>query len=207
MVRPDRRTTLLGPLKRAHLAVRTLADGTLRPFGLTIAQYSMLRHLADNPGISGAELARLVRITPASVAGMLSVLEQDGRVERTPDPAGGRCLLARTTPAADELLEQVWPAIQWLEEELFEGVPDADRDTFRRVLDAIVDRQAELLAPRRLGPPPTEVPEPDTTPTERGPGTRPTTHEDPVSTTHEDPVSTTHEDESTAQVEERGAIR
>lgn len=167
MVRPDRRTSLLGPLKRAHLAARGLADGVLRPFGLTMAQYTMLRHLADNPGISGADLARLVRITPASVAGMLAVLEQDGRVERTPDPAGGRGLLARTTPAADDLLEQVWPAIRWLEEELLRDTSDDDREAFLRVLESIVERHAELLAPPRLGPPPTWAASPDTSPTPR----------------------------------------
>lgn len=147
---------MIGPLKRAHLAARSLADEALRRYGLTMAQYTVLRHLADSPDSSGAELARLVRVTPATMAGLLAGLEADGRIERTPDPAGGRCVLTRNTAAANELLEKVWPTIQWIDGQLLDGVAPEDREVFLRVLDSIVERHAELIAPRRLGPTPDE---------------------------------------------------
>ncbi|MFT4296582.1 MAG: MarR family transcriptional regulator [Micropruina sp.] len=150
----NRRTTVLGPLKRAHGAARGLSDEVLRPYGLSTAQYTVLRYVADHPGVSGAALARLIGVTPATMTAMLAALEKDGRVERTPDPAGGRSLQTTMTPQAEELLEQVWPALQWLEEQLLHGIDAADREAFLRVLDRIVARQAELLAPPRLGPSP-----------------------------------------------------
>ncbi|MCL1869307.1 MAG: MarR family transcriptional regulator [Promicromonosporaceae bacterium] len=152
MIRSDRHTTLLGPLKRAHLAARSLADEVLAPHGITMAQYTLLRHLDDNPGISGAELARLVRVTPATVTAMLTGLEAHGLVERWPDPAGGRSVLTRATPPAADLLETVWPAIQWAEAQLLEGVDPEDFAAFRRVVTAVVDHHAHLTAPPRLGP-------------------------------------------------------
>jgi hypothetical protein len=54
-------------LKRAEHALRLEMDGALRDMGLTTPQYAALSVLGDEPGLSGAELARRCFVTPQTI--------------------------------------------------------------------------------------------------------------------------------------------
>src|ERR1700736_3728440 len=84
-------------LKRAHLAARALADDALAAEGLSVAQYAVLRRLDEEPGLSGAELARRCFVTAPTMNGLIASLVEAGYIERFPDPQGGRGLLAQLT--------------------------------------------------------------------------------------------------------------
>ena len=62
---------------------------TLAPFDLPPHHFSVLLHLVERPGISQADLARVVLATPQSVGELVRTMEDKGLVERTP-PAGPR---------------------------------------------------------------------------------------------------------------------
>ena len=83
---------ILWLLKQAfHFSLKTVNDA-ISSHGVTTAQIGLMRQLANEPGLSGAELARRLLISPQGVQLAITALERRGLVERKQDPQ-------RTDPA------------------------------------------------------------------------------------------------------------
>lgn len=77
-------------LKRVfHQGYRAVGD-TVRPHGITPTQMGALNRLTAEPGLSGAELARRMMVTPQATQLAVVGLERRGLVERIPDAHHGR---------------------------------------------------------------------------------------------------------------------
>jgi DNA-binding MarR family transcriptional regulator len=88
---------ILWLLKQAfHFSLNTVNDA-LSVHGVTTAQMGLLRQLANEPGLSGADLARRLLISPQGVQLALTALEERGLVERKQDAQHGRILRAYLT--------------------------------------------------------------------------------------------------------------
>ncbi|MEO3796165.1 MarR family transcriptional regulator [Nonomuraea sp. B10E15] len=92
-------------IKRAEQALIAAKQAAVRPAGLTVPQYAALFALSDNPGISGAALARACLVTPQAMTVVLKNLEERGLVERSPHPWHRNVLETRLTPAGLAALE------------------------------------------------------------------------------------------------------
>lgn len=77
-------------LKQAFYFSLTSVNDAVKSHGVSTAQIGVLRQLANEPGLSGAELARRLLITPQGVQLALTALEKRGLVERKQDPEHGR---------------------------------------------------------------------------------------------------------------------
>ncbi|MFC4471074.1 MarR family winged helix-turn-helix transcriptional regulator [Streptomyces xiangluensis] len=62
-------------LRRAEWAVQAHKDQRLRPLGMAAAQYSLLICIHTDPGLTGAELARRLNVTPQAVASQVARME------------------------------------------------------------------------------------------------------------------------------------
>ena len=78
------------PVKRVQQGLRRRCDTALKPTGLSMAQYTTLRALAEHPEASAAELARLCFVTRQSLQDMLVGLRTAGLVETADAPPRGR---------------------------------------------------------------------------------------------------------------------
>lgn len=67
------------------------------PGGLSISQTAALALLAENGGMTNADLARAQAMKPQSMYTILASLEQEGLVERSPHPTDGRQILFSLT--------------------------------------------------------------------------------------------------------------
>ncbi|MFG6202693.1 MarR family winged helix-turn-helix transcriptional regulator [Nonomuraea sp. JJY05] len=92
-------------IKRAEQALIAAKQAAVRPAGLTVPQYATLFALADNPGISGAALARACLVTPQAMTVVLKNLEERGLVERSPHPWHRNVLETRLTEAGRAALK------------------------------------------------------------------------------------------------------
>ena len=90
-----------------------------------MGQLGLMRQLADEPGLSGAQLARRLLITPQGAQLALTSLERSGLVERKPDPAHGRILRAYLTDQGREVTAAVYADAVAAHNEVF-GVLDDD---------------------------------------------------------------------------------
>jgi len=87
--------------KRLGAALRQQLDCALRRqgVGLSLAHMAALFALADEPGATGAMLARHEMITAQAMNTVLRRLERDGYIERRPQPNNRRADCWHATPA------------------------------------------------------------------------------------------------------------
>jgi DNA-binding MarR family transcriptional regulator len=83
-----------------------LVDDAVRGYGVTAAQHGVLTRLYAEPGLSGAELARRLLVTPQAAQLALSALERQGLVKRTPDPDHGRIVRTSLTSKGRRVVER-----------------------------------------------------------------------------------------------------
>lgn len=88
---------ILWLLKQAFHFSLTTVNESISGHGVTTAQIGLMRQLANEPGLSGAELARRLLVSPQGAQLALAALERRGLVERKQDPEHGRILQAYLT--------------------------------------------------------------------------------------------------------------
>jgi DNA-binding MarR family transcriptional regulator len=121
-------------LKRAEHALRLEMDGALREIGLTTPQYAALSVLGDEPGLSGAELARRCFVTPQTMNAVVVNMEAAGLISRRPHPEHGRVLQAYLTEAGGELVSRAHEMVEAIEQRMLAGL---DRDERLQLLNAL----------------------------------------------------------------------
>jgi MarR family transcriptional regulator, organic hydroperoxide resistance regulator len=122
-------------MKRILIHFRSQMDEKLRPQGVTTAQLQVLKAIRDEPGVSGAQLARSCYVTPQSAQSLLAGLENGGWIGRTRDRGNDRILAARLTPAGEKLLLTAERAAKVIEGKLWRGVPESSIKTLNAVLE------------------------------------------------------------------------
>lgn len=110
----------------AHLLEQRM-DRQLAAMELSATGFGVLFQLRNDPGVSSAELARRVIVTPQSIGPLLARLERDGLVDREPAGAPGTAIIRRLTAAGRERLEQAAEVVQALEDDLTAALDPAQR--------------------------------------------------------------------------------
>jgi DNA-binding MarR family transcriptional regulator len=128
-------------VKRVQQSLRRRCDAALRPTGLSMSQYAVLRALADHPDASAAELARRCFVTRQSLQDVLAGLRLARLVEPTDAPARGRARSLRLTGQGLSRLEAGHAAVAGVETAMAHGLARAER----RELAGLLTRCAENL--------------------------------------------------------------
>src|SRR5271167_1470527 len=121
-------------MKRILIHFRSQMDERLRPQGVTTAQLQVLKVIRDEPGGSGAQLARACYVTPQSAQALLKSLEDGGWIIRTKDAVNDRILIAKLTPSGVKLLETGEKLARVIEERLWEGIADSAVEALNKTL-------------------------------------------------------------------------
>jgi DNA-binding MarR family transcriptional regulator len=106
-----------------------------------MAQYAVLRALADHPDASASELSRLCFVTRQSLQDLLSALRSAGFVRDANRPPRGRARSLELTSAGSKRLAAAQTAVMNVESAMIDGVSPAAR----RQLAASLTRCAENL--------------------------------------------------------------
>ena len=122
-------------MKRILIHFRSQMDEQLRPQGVTTAQLHVMKIIREEPGASGAQLARSCYITPQSAQALLKQLEEDGWIRRVKDRVNDRILTAELTPSGEKLLRAAEKVAKVIEARLWRGVPEGSVDTLNTVLE------------------------------------------------------------------------
>lgn len=142
---PDNDLTrnLLWLLKQAFYHSLTTVNEAISGHGVSTAQVGLLRQLVDAPGLSGAQLARRLLITPQGVQLALSALERRGLVERKPDPHHGRILRAYLTDEGRAVTSVVVADALAAHDEVFGALTPDEQETLRGLLVRVVAQSSE----------------------------------------------------------------
>jgi DNA-binding MarR family transcriptional regulator len=102
--------------------------------GLSPSQQSALAVIANHGPLTLGALAEHERVAPPTITKVVSILESDGLVTRTPDPADRRVCRVTLSPAGEALLEETRRRkTAWLTARISQL--DAERQ--RRLADAL----------------------------------------------------------------------
>jgi len=119
---------------RAEHELRVVLDNTLRDFGVTLTQWTVLTLLLHEPGLSAADLARRSFISQQGVAGILNRLERAGLVARAPHPTHGRIVEVMVTSAGRALVTYCDHEVAALETRLQDSLGASGQTELRAAL-------------------------------------------------------------------------
>lgn len=131
---------ILWLLKQAFYFSLTSVNEAVSEHGVSTAQIGVLRQLSNEPGLSGAELARRLLITPQGVQLALTALEKRGLVERKQNPAHGRILQAFLTNDGRKVAAAVVHDAIAAHDKVFGVLSKAEQDTLRELLGRVVEQ-------------------------------------------------------------------
>lgn len=117
-------------IKRVEQELTSTKHAALRPLKVNVPQYTVLRALQLEPGLSGAALARRSMVTPQTMSSVLSNLEGRGLVERQPHPIHQHILEARLTRAGHTLVRRADEVVQEIEDLLTSRLGTEEAETF-----------------------------------------------------------------------------
>jgi DNA-binding MarR family transcriptional regulator len=139
---PDDAAAIMQLVTDAYRSSRAQIDRVLGRFDLSAMQYGLLMRVAQDPDISGAELARRVRVSAQAVQNQLAQLEQRSLIIRSRDH--GKKIKVRITPAGREKLANAQPLVNAVQVGLVEVFDPNDRQLLRELLAAYAASAAHL---------------------------------------------------------------
>lgn len=135
----DPRDRVIWSLRRTELAIQNLKDRQLRPIGIAAAHYTLLVSTAAEPGLTGAELARRLSVTPQAIASLVSRLEGRGLLERRTHPRHRQVQELHLTDAGRDALRQADEVMASIEQQVVDILGDAESTELRSVLDRLTE--------------------------------------------------------------------
>jgi len=102
-------------LRQTVYAFNTAMESGLRRFLLTSPQFGALFVLAAEPGLSAAEIGRAMGTTQQAANLLVSGMEREGLVRRSPHPTHGRILEVYPTDEGTRRFRAARPFIRRLE--------------------------------------------------------------------------------------------
>jgi DNA-binding MarR family transcriptional regulator len=140
-------------LKQIDRLGRQLMDLRLRALGIDTSYpaAAALCQLGEQPGLSGAELARGAMVTPQTMNPILTRLEQDGLIVREPHPVHGRILCCHLTKKGRAEYQRAESLADAMIADMQHGMKAGDRSEFLRLLSICRDNLAGLLHEAKAG--------------------------------------------------------
>lgn len=126
-------------IRRLHQIHYALFFEECAAFGITPVQYGLLTILSTSPGSDQVTLANALGIDRTNVADVLRRLEQGGLITRRRSAEDRRMVLARLTPAGEELVERMHPFMAKAQERLLSVLGREEREAFLATLMRLLE--------------------------------------------------------------------
>jgi len=115
----------------------------VRPLGLTVIEWYILRALYERDGQHASELAHAVGRAATSFTPNLDKLQDKGLIERRPDPGDRRAVRIYLTDAAQARRNDVVDATKDIDKQVAEYFPQGDYQTFLEILSSMQNMMLE----------------------------------------------------------------
>lgn len=135
--RGEPRTSYL--VARLDRLLRTHLTEALKPFDVSVPQYTVLSVLRSRPGLSNAQLARRSYITAQAMHQMVYGLEERGLIVREVSSDHGRVQETRLTKRGEELLVRCDREVDQVEVRIFGSLGSGEESRLRSLIAASID--------------------------------------------------------------------
>lgn len=141
---PERDERYLGLLlSDSARLLRTVFDRRVRTLGLTRSQWLVLRRLDWHPGASQSELADIMEVEKPTAGRLIDRLEENGWVERRPDPADRRIKRIYMTGEGERVNNQIRPISRAIVDDVLSDLSPEDQE---KLADMLVEVKRRLQA-------------------------------------------------------------
>ncbi|HEU4319851.1 MAG TPA: MarR family transcriptional regulator [Acidimicrobiia bacterium] len=125
---------------RLDRLIRQRLSEALKPFDISVPQYTLMSVLDHRPGLSNAQLARRSYITAQAMHQVVNTLEQRDLISRSSSPDHGRVQMAELTDSGRDLLEKCDGVVGEVEADLFGPLGPDEESLLRRLLQDTIDQ-------------------------------------------------------------------
>lgn len=138
---PDDEMVVGHLIGRARSALLTGLDGELEPFGLTGAQFAVLKNVADGIAATAADLCRTMHYDTGSMTRMLDRLEEKSVLRRERCTEDRRVVFLRITDSGNELLPQLRAAAVHVLSRHLGGFSPAEVESLKQYLVRMIENE------------------------------------------------------------------
>ena len=131
----------------ARMFARRFNQRALLFLGLTRAQCKVLGYLARNEGINQAGLADLLEIKPMTLVRQIDRMEEDGWIERRPDPGDRRAHRLVLTAKARPILVRILKLSTEVRDEAFAGLSETEGQDLINLLGRVQGNLSHRVPP------------------------------------------------------------
>ncbi|MGS0756059.1 MarR family winged helix-turn-helix transcriptional regulator [Roseateles sp. GG27B] len=121
-----------------QIAVGIFMDETA-DVNVTPVQFALLFAASRQAGLDQRTLAGKIGLDTSTIGAVVDRLESRELIERKVSPDDKRVRLLSVTPAGEQLLQGVMPAMLRAQDRMLAPLPEADRSTFMAMLKRIVE--------------------------------------------------------------------
>lgn len=114
-----------------------LFERNARDLDLTLAQCKVLAYLSRNEGISQARLAEFTETDPMTLVRTLDRMQQDGLIERRPDPADRRAHRLYLREGAKPILQRMWKIADQVRGDVLAALNPNEREQLIELLERV----------------------------------------------------------------------
>ena len=139
---PDDEMVIGHLVARARSALLTGLDGELEQFGLTGAQFAVLKNVADGTADTAADLCRTMHYDTGSMTRMLDRLEEKSVLRRERCTEDRRVVYLRISDTGNELLPQLRAAAMNVLDRHLAGFSPTEVATLKQFLVRIIENGA-----------------------------------------------------------------
>jgi MarR family multiple antibiotic resistance transcriptional regulator len=139
---PDDEMVIGHLIARARSALLTGLDGELEQFGLTGAQFAVLKNVADGTADTAADLCRTMHYDTGSMTRMLDRLEEKSVLRRERCTEDRRVVYLRISDTGNELLPQLRAAAMNVLGRHLAGFSPTEVDTLKQFLVRLIENGA-----------------------------------------------------------------
>jgi DNA-binding MarR family transcriptional regulator len=134
---PDPDAVVGWTLVRTGHALSRVFTRELARLGLKPHIFGILAQVRSEPGLSSAELARHVLVTPQSMGELLRRMAADGLIEYTP-PRRGQRLRVHLTEAGSERLDKAFEIVAAMNRPAYLGLSDDESKQLNTLLHKVL---------------------------------------------------------------------
>ena len=127
-------------------------EARFQALGLGLAQMPVLYALKSGNALTQKDLAHMARIEQPTMAQLLTRMERDHLITRSPDPTDRRSSLIALTPAAIARIPAARDILAEGNDVALKGFTDREILTLSRLLKRVVDNMIEATDPANPAP-------------------------------------------------------
>jgi DNA-binding MarR family transcriptional regulator len=114
--------------------IKNFAEKILKPYGLTLEQFHLLKNMSRKVGMSQRELGDLVNKSPANITRILDRLEYKSLVKRLDNPEDRRTTVVLLTTQGQAQVQEVSGIFESFSSGLTCGITDSEQEMTKKVL-------------------------------------------------------------------------